>query len=296
MDDQIYNIKQVTTDFDDSIEMQGPVKITARPVNSINANFDFPVDIIIPYHGQYDRVMRLLDSIFKFTRSNHYRVTVVDDASPNESFAKTMCVNAQKHADLSGQSNVFKAVRLVKQEGFAGAIKAGWESTNLPYVCFVNSDCLVQDINWIRSMGETLLRLKSKGVRMVSARSNNPVNGSEKQKGERGKVLDDVILEQGDYLSMFCFMCHRDLFNHCGGFIKDYPYGWYEDEEFAYRMRKFGFRQAVSGNSYIHHDGECTIKSIQRNNPKIQDIMENINRRRCVEDIQKLGLKIDSEE
>jgi len=286
------------TDFDGPIHMEGPVNIKARPMNNniTNSVFDSPVDIVIPYHGQYDKVSRLLESVFRYTRSNYYRVTVIDDASPNEAFIKVMSSNAQKHADMTQRANIFKALRSTDQKGFAGAIKAGWERTSLPYICFLNSDCVIHDINWLRSMGDTLLGMKNQGVRMVSARSNNPVNGSLKQKAEKGSVGQNVILEDGDHLSMFCFMCHRDLFNHCGGFIKEYPYGWYEDEEFAYRMRKYNFKQAVSGESWVYHEGECTVKSVQRNNPKIQKIMEKDNRKRCVEDIQKLGLKNESDE
>lgn len=297
-DQTIYTVRPGMSnfDFDDDVKMEGPVSIKARPMNNADTLFDSPVDIIIPYHGQYDNVMQLLDSIFRFTRSNYYRLTVIDDASPNEAFIQTMSTNAQKHAQATGRSNIFKALRCKEQKGFAGAIKAGWENTSLPYVCFLNSDCLIQDINWLRGMGDTLLRMKSDGVRMVSARSNNPVNGSDSQRAERGTVNQDKILEMGDHLSMFCFLCHRDLFNHCGGFIRDYPYGWYEDEEFAYRMHKYGFKQAVSGQSWVYHHGEKTVKSVQRNNPKVQDIMENQNRQRCIEDIQKLGLKINSGE
>lgn len=280
----------------EKIEMQGPVRINARPVNNVGTIFDSPVDIIVPYHGQYDKVSKLLESIFRFTRSNYYRLTVVDDASPNEAFVQLMSSNAQKNAELSKRSNVFKALRSTEQKGFAGAIKAGWERTKLPYVCFVNSDCVIKDIHWLRHMGETLLNLKSEGVRMVSARTNNPVNGSKRQLGNKDEAVEDVILEQGDHLSMYCFMCHRDLFNHCGGFIKEYPYGWYEDEEFSYRMHKYGFKQAVSGKSWVYHEGECTVKAVQRNNPTVQGIMEKENHLRCVEDIQKLGLKIKSGE
>lgn len=296
-DQTIYTVKPgLRTDFDGPIHMEGPVSIKARPMNnnSTDSVFDSPVDIVIPYHGQYDRVTKLLDSIFRYTRSNFYRVTVIDDASPNEAFIKTMSTNAQKHADVTQRANPFKALRSTDQKGFSGAIKAGWERTSLPYICFLNSDCVVHDINWLRSMGDTLLKMKNEGVRMVSARSNNPVNGSLKQKAAKGTVGQDVILEDDEHLSMYCFMCHRDLFNHCGGFIKEYPYGWYEDEEFAYRMRKHDFKQAVSGKSWIFHEGECTVKAIQRNNPKIQKIMEKDNRQRCIEDIQKLGLKNES--
>jgi len=261
----------------------------ARPMNKADeTTFDSAVDIIIPYHGQYDRVTNLIESIFKFTKSNYYKLSVVDDASPNEDFIDRMAKNAQK---ANTEREIFKAYRCKEQKGFVGAIKSVFEKTDNPYVCFVNSDCLVEDINWLRTMGECLLARKHEGVRMVCPRTNNPVNGDPAQKSESyfGVNTEDVVLKPGSYLSLYCFMCHRDLFSRCGGFLKEYPFGYYEDEEFAYRMNKYNFKQAICGKSWIRHEGEATVKYLWRKDPKIKVVMREENRQRCLEDMQFLN-------
>ncbi len=247
--------------------------------------FTSEVDIIIPFHGQYDRVTTLLESIFKFTRSNPYTIYVVDDHSPNSEYIQNIAKNANRRDD------VLVALRCdSKQRGFAGACEEGFKRGTAPYVCFINSDCFVEDIGWLQSLGDTLLTLKNHGVRMVSPRTNNPVNCDENtpQKGEKDALKDDVILGDDQFLSMYCFLCHRDLFKHCGGFIKNYPYGYFEDEEFAYRMRKHGYKQAVAGTSWIHHEGAVTVKSLWRKSVAIRKVMQEENRDRCIADVRAL--------
>lgn len=182
-----------------------------------------------------------------------------------------------------------KTIRNEEQKGYAGACKVGYEAGESPYVCFLNSDCRIEDAGWLRNMGETLLNLKSQGVRMVSPTMNNTVGGDPAQKGERfNHKNEDVIIGEDSFLTLPCFMCHRDLFNRIGGFLKEYKFGFYEDEEIAARLRKYGYKQAVSVKSYIHHEGQKTIKAIQRANPNIRKIMEEDNRQRCIEDMKML--------
>jgi hypothetical protein len=82
-------------------------------------------------------------------------------------------------------------------------------------------------------------------------------------------------------------MCHRELFNRVGGPLKPYPLCGYEDEEFAYRMRKFGFKQAIATNSYVFHEGECTIKEVCRRDTKNMNVLK-ANRDLAVADIRQL--------
>ena len=259
------------------------------PPIALASNFYTPVDIIIPYHGQYEKLNTLLDSIFRLTRSNYYKVYIVDDASPNAQFIKILEKNAARNANVRRIENNIKTIRLNEQRGFAGAIKAGFDVSESPYVCFINSDCKIETIHWLRSLGECLLRLKSQNVRMVCPMTNNSVGGHPAQTAKEKFVpTEDVILENGDFLSMYCFMCHRELFNHCGGFIKEYPYGFFEDEEFGARMQHYGFKQAVCGDSWVYHEGQSTIKSIWREKPEIEVIMQEENRKRCIADMKKL--------
>lgn len=262
-----------------------------RPVNDPNviSNFDYQVDIIVPFHGQYEKVTRLVESIYQCTRSNYFTLTLVDDASPNEAFIQKVFKNAKKS---------LKAIRLRDQRGFAGAAKVAFERTESPYVCIVNSDCVVKDLGWLRAMGESLLRSRGEGVKMVSPKTNNPTvmgcdSKFEAQYGEKPQYgvsneANDIVLDQENHLSMYCIMCHRELFRKIG-FIKEYPFGYYEDEEFAHRMRSHGYKQAVCGSSWIYHEGGSTIKYLWRKNPQIRLVMEKENRERCINDMKQSG-------
>lgn len=260
----------------------------ARAVNDIS-EFNSQVDIIIPYWGQYEKVMRLIESVFRLTRSNYYQLCIVDDCSPNEGFIEVIRQNAAKNASRQRQQNIVKTIRNEEQLGFAGACKAGYDATESPYVCFLNSDCVIEDSGWLRNMGESLLRLKDQGVRMVAPTTDNPMNGDPAQQGEKfARSPEDVILENDSHLSLYCVLCHRELFNRIGGFMKPYPYGYFEDEELAFRMKRHGYKQAVCKSSWVHHEGGCTMRTLLRANPNLRTVVEEENRQRCIEDMKSL--------
>lgn len=251
---------------------------TSRPVERLS--FNSRIDIIIPFHGKYDHVVRLVESLMRYTFSNLCQICLVDDCSPNSEFLLSLS-KVPKRAN----THRIKCVRLDEQRGFGGALQAGYEQTENPWTLFIHSDCVVEDVNWLRPLGECLLRHKEDGVRLVCPRTNNPLNGDPRQKGTRTDRVADAILEDG-HLSLYCFMCHRELFEHVGGFIKPYPIGGYEDEEFAYRMRRYGFKQAICGNSWVFHEGEATIKEVLRRDPKLMRVFDE-NRLQCIRDIRE---------
>ena len=244
------------------------------------------VDIIIPMHEQYNKVVMLINSILLATKSNPYKITVVDDGSADATFVEKF-----REFDKNRPANtepILQFVRSEEQKGFGAACALGFSRTKSPWCLFVNSDCLVESPNWMYETGRSLLDLKSKNVRMVSARNNLSYPGCPSTiKGNKEDIVDDCILEGDDFLPLFCFMCHRDLFKNIGGFIKPYPYGTYEDEELAFRMKKHGFKQAICGKSWIKHEGGATFKALANKNPKVMDIIDG-NRDLCLQDVRKL--------
>lgn len=252
------------------------------------STFIASVDIIIPFHGQYERVTKLIESIYRLTRSNYFTLCLVDDCSPNADYLGIVRTNITKTSTQRHNPNSFLAIRNEEWKGFGASCQAGWKQTESPYVCFLNSDCLIEDSNWLRAMGEALLKLKPQGVRLVSAMTNNSVGGHPAQREEKDvRSVDHVILGKGEHLTLYAFMCHRQLFERCGGFIRSYPYGGYEDQEFAARMQHYNFKQAVCRNAWIHHEGECTFRSIMKNNPPLVAEIEH-NRERCISDLRAL--------
>lgn len=269
----------------------------ARPMGGVS-NFLSTVDIIIPFHGQYQKVTRLIESILRGTMTNPYTLTLVDDCSPNADYA------GHHLSEVKGLQVVRNSERL----GFGGSCFQGFKNTKNPWVCFINSDCVIEDLGWLRAMGESLLSLKGEGVRMVSPLTNNALGHSYQEmtkeaygalgtEEERADLILDVANKDDEgnsdpeYLSMYCFMCHRELFTRCGGFIRDYPYGWYEDMEFAYRMNKRGFKQAVCRSAWVYHEGEATIKELWRKHPETREIMEEKNFDLCQEHLRELFSK-----
>ena len=66
-----------------------------------------------------------------------------------------------------------------------------------------------------------------------------------------------------DIASGSFFMVHRRVFDAIGFFDEDPKLGGYEDDEFARRARRRGFRLAITGRAYYHHFGGATQKSIK---------------------------------
>lgn len=236
-----------------------------------------PVDIIIPFHGRYELVSKLVRSILTATRSNPYKITLVDDGSSNAGFSQSF-----SEFEKIGQLQV---VRNETRMGYARAIQKAFEVTKQPYTLFMHSDCEVMNSSWMIELGRGLLKLKDKSVRMVCPKTDNPGVDHPDLKGEFGVPGGDVVLDAA--MPLYCFMCHRELFSRMGGFIKSYPCG-YEDEELAFRMKAYGFRQAVIGSSFVKHLGSKTLEEVyRRNTDKWSKDMET-SRALCLADMKLL--------
>lgn len=236
------------------------------------------VDIIIPFHAQYEKVSSLVRSILISVKSNPYQITIVDDCSENVEFGKEVNKEFAKETPKDTRPQV-RCIRSESQLGFGGALKLGFDSTTNPWVLFMHSDCLVEDPNFMINMGRSLLEWKKEGipVKMVSATSDN-------KNDNVPQCEKDLVLKEGS-LPMFCCMCNRDLFSYVGGFLKPYPFAWYEDEEFAFRMRKSGLLQGVCAKSKIKHYGASTIKYLWSTRPETKKVMES-NRELCLADMR----------
>jgi len=235
------------------------------------------VDIIIPYHGRYDLVRRALKSVLEFTKSNPYLVTLVDDGSPVRP--------ATRFIDIIKQAPQTNCMRLEEPRGFGAAINAGLAATEQPFVCIMHSDCQVRTLNWLEAMGESLVKGKKSNIRLIVPRTDNPGDDEIPElKALHTEYTDDVVATAS--LPFYCFLCHRDLFKRIGP-IKEYPYTWFENEEFHYRMKAHGYKQAICGRSWIHHDGSATVKQLWRQHPTAEETMLE-NRDRCINDIKNI--------
>lgn len=236
-------------------------------------------DILLPFHGQYKLVRELIGSIVLYTRQIPYRITIIDDCSENASYFSTLA-----------QLDALDGVRLEKQSGFAAAVNKGVSLTKRPWIVILNSDVVIDELHWLNDLYASLLKLnKSDKVGLVTARSDDPPGNYPLLKSGKEKRQDigDQVATQA--VPLFCAVMARKVFEVCGP-LKEYPYGWYEDEEFYWRMRKYGYNQGISGKAWVRHLGGSigkTTRELWAKNPAIQGIMEE-NRTRCLADLKKL--------
>lgn len=252
-------------------------------VNVTSENERYPIDIIIPYHGQYHRVLKLIDSIFTHVKSNPYQITLIDDFSPSEHLYQQF-LNFDKERP-SGSLAVVQSIRNKQQLGFGGSFNAGLSATKQKIVLGLHSDCVIEEPNMILEMIRTLKEFKEQKVEMVVPKSTNGMNGCDSRlKGDKFMSTDDAIVETG-FLPLYCFLTRRTLFDRIGP-VKSYPYTGYEDEEFSYRLRKHEFNQAICGKAWINHEGGGTINSLLKKTKIRNEVAQN--RERCIQDMKAL--------
>ena len=228
-----------------------------------------PVEIIIPFHDETSRVSKLVESIFKTIHANRYLITLVDDCSKNKHFVKQV-----EKAKVPG----LRCLRQETHKGFGAAINFALRNpfkirTPISWVAVLHSDVVVDNPVWLSNLGEALTRMKPEGVKMVSSVTNNATVESTFLNAVKNEKKEDYILQEGEYLPMYCVLAHRELFARVGEFA-EYPYAGLEVEDYSERMRKMGYLQAVCGSSWVHHDGAGTLKNFD-NNESVQKILRN---------------------
>lgn len=233
------------------------------------------VEIIVPFYNTYSKVAKLLESIFSTVRTNRYQITLVDDGSENKNFIK----------ELANKKMIgVNCLRLDENKGFARAINYALENPKnpwIPYVCVLHTDVVLDDTNWLTKLGDGLLRLKYQNIKMVHSRSNYFGEDLKHLETSKNEKTEDYILGIREYLPMFCCMFHRDLYKFVGS-LKEYSLAGNEVEEYAMRMNRNGFKQAIVKDSFVYHEGHGTIniltdkmKEILRKSKEIFKIDKN---------------------
>lgn len=226
-----------------------------------------PVEIIIPFHGQTHCVTKLIDGIFKTVRDIKYMITLVDDGSANTGFLSSLV-----KANVPG----LRGIKNFKHSGFGYSVNQALRnpfSREIPWVVIMHSDVEVEQPTWLYNLNKTINAMKENGVKMVTAMTDNPTNDLLRLKKDKNEVLENFILDEDEFIPMYCCIAHRELFNRIGP-LYECPYAGSEVQEFALRMRKQGFFQGVSGESWVHHEGGKTLDGFIANE-KAQEAMEN---------------------
>lgn len=212
-----------------------------------------------------DLVLRCIDSIREHTKQQGYEIIVVDNASGDDSVAKLGCLPGVTF--VANEENI----------GFGAANNRGAELARGDYLFFINPDAyLLNDaaavfmrfVNnpqnaQVGCCGGDLLDEKMekqasygnfpslKGIflemgvhRFFPKRFETAYSIGVKNRDDRLKVVD--------YVSGADMFVKKELFDKLGGFDPDF-FLYFEETEFAYRLKKAGYYSVLLPSAKILH-------------------------------------------
>ncbi|HSE65297.1 MAG TPA: glycosyltransferase [Thermoanaerobaculia bacterium] len=168
------------------------------------------------------------------------------------------------------RGGTLRAVMLAGNRGFAPGINAAAAASHGVYLCLMNNDTVVTR-GWLSALVRHLDR--DPGLGMVGPSTNEagneakvPVGYGELRhleawsrvwtRGNAGRV-DDIPM-----LAMFCALLRRDVFDRVGPLDERFQIGMFEDDDYAMRLAADGLRLAVARDSFVHHAGRATFRSL----------------------------------
>ena len=245
----------------------------ARTFKQKFINFNDPIDIIIPYFHETGSLSKCVESIIRFCKNVDYKIWLINDGSESESVKFF----------FKPYENIVKIIDHPVQKGFAASVNTGLKNSLARKKVIVHSDCCVDNIGWLNNLYFSYLKLQKEKVGIVCSKTNNSGTKYSELLDKESKV--DLILDK-PFVPFYSVMFDINLIKHCG-FLKEYPYFGYEDEEFCFRIKKYGFKIGLSGESFINHLGGKTITSFLAKNPKLNKAFLE-NKDSCKKDIISL--------
>ena len=233
---------------------------------------DFPkveeplVSVVMVTHGNWPLVRRSLTALLERTEPV-YEVVVVDSASPDETPQRL-------NEEVEGVTLVLSHENL----GFGAGSNRGAERAKGRYLCFLNSDALVEP-GWLEPLLEVLDEDERAGA--VVPMLLNP-DGSIQ---EAGSVIDSVgwslALGRGespdslghrfrreiDYGSAACLLIRREDFWAVDGFDPAYGIGYFEDVDLSFKLKDRSLRTIYEPRSRVVHElhgSGTSVKAQQR--------------------------------
>jgi GT2 family glycosyltransferase len=208
--------------------------------------------IVIPVYGQHLHTFSCLESIAKHTSPGTYEVLIVDDCS------------AQPAATVLAAVRGPRWVRNTENCGFLRTANRGVSLARAGYVVLLNNDTLVT-AGWLKALREVLDHQPDAAV--VGAKLVYP-DGTLQEAGGiiwrdgtgwnygRGDDASDPrynYVRSVDYCSAACWLFQREFFASMHGFEEAYAPAYYEDTDFAFRVRAAGKRVYYQPAATIVH-------------------------------------------
>lgn len=211
------------------------------------------VSVVMVTHGNWPLVRHSLEALRDRT-DPVYEVIVVDSASPDDTPQR-----------LTGEVEGANVVLSKENLGFGGGSNLGAQKARGKYVCFLNSDAMVEP-GWLDPLLEVLEEDPTAGAAVPMLLN---LDGSIQEagsvidsvgwplafgSGESPDTLEHRFRREVDYGSAACVLVRRENFEAVGGFDPAYGIGYFEDVDLCFKLKERGLRTIYEPRSRVVHE------------------------------------------
>jgi GT2 family glycosyltransferase len=220
------------------------------------------LSLVVLGFRNFDSTTRVcLQSLLPWLDDPQIEVLVVDNGSPDDSAEKTAewCANHPSVLALLSEEN----------KGFAGGMNWGASHASGDWLLLVNNDTVFpsQTLDALKRV----VRNVPDDVAMLGPVTNAAGNGQRLWKpgsthaewlevGEWLNTHPSGVLMPAYRCDFFCIAIRRDVWQQLGGLDLAFGLGYYEDFDFSLRLSKAGYRQQITEDVFILHQGSATFK------------------------------------
>ncbi|WP_307589302.1 glycosyltransferase family 2 protein [Paenibacillus wynnii] len=212
--------------------------------------------IIIPNYNGLHQLRACVDSIREYTASP-YEIIVVDNGSED---GTTAYCRSEKITFISLPANA----------GFPVACNMGLQLACGDELLLLNNDVIVSR-EWLTNLKRALYSAPDVGI---VGPITNYASGRQQVKTyyedipafhkttETANVPDPSKWRETHRLVGMCFLFKREVLDVVGLLDERFSPGHYEDDDYCFRARLFGYRLLIAGDALVHHEGSVSFKQV----------------------------------
>ena len=215
--------------------------------------------IILTHDSLHETTVPCLESIFRNTGNEDYEVIVVDNDSHDGTRAYL--------TELAGRESRLRCVLNTVNRGFAGGNNDGIRAASGSDLVLLNNDTQVSE-GWLAGLRASL---REDGTIGLVGPVSNAV-GNEQKIFTGGVTPADILAEgaawvrhsRGDVfeterLGFFCVALRRETADAVGPLDEAFDLGFYEDDDYCFRVRKAGYRLLCREDVFVYHRGSTSF-------------------------------------
>lgn len=221
------------------------------------------VAIIVISYQQLECLDQCVTSILANTQYPNFEIIIVDNGSEDD---------VVRYLDTIKENTRIRVILNGRNRGFAAANNQGLrEADDAAFFVLLNNDTVVPP-GWLSRL---LWYAKQSDIGMVGPVTNNTGNEA------RIPVLYSDLTEMEDFarehcyfnmresfditsLAMYCVVFRKEVLEKVGFLDEGYQVGMFEDDDYAERVRRAGFRVVCAEDSFVHHHGSKSFSKLDQ--------------------------------